>query len=211
MQCRTVGCRAKFFGFDLVLSSALVLFFQLPVHADQSVTLSWDPSSSSNVAGYNIYSRHDEPRAYTSVVAVGDITHATISGLVPGTTYYFAATTYDDAGNESDFSNEISNTVPVTAAPALALAALSGGQFSFTVSGEAGQQYVVQTSTNLARLDFDPDQCRAGSVHGQDRRQHQPTILPGILSAALKKRGVKLWRPAHGSWPQVTRHFVAGW
>lgn len=123
-----------------------MLFFQLPVRASQSVTLSWYPSSATNVAGYKIYSG-TACHAYTSVMAVGDATNATITGLAPGTTYYFAATTVDSAGNESSFSNEASYTVP--AAATLTAAAQTGGQFSFTVSGSAGQQYVVEASTNL--------------------------------------------------------------
>ena len=37
----------------------------------------------------------------------------TISGLVPGATYYFAATTYNAAGLESPFSSEVSYLVPL--------------------------------------------------------------------------------------------------
>jgi hypothetical protein len=142
------------FVFDLVLSSALMLFFQLPVHANQSIMLAWDPSSVTNVAGYKIYSGTTS-HVYTGVVAVGNTTSATISGLVPGTTYYFAATTLDAAGDESSFSNEASYTVPLTAAK-LAPAVFSGGQFSFIVAGISGQPYVVQASTNL--LDWIPVQ-----------------------------------------------------
>ena len=130
-----------------VLCSALMLFLQLPVRANESVTLAWNPSATAEVAGYKIY-YGTSCRSYSSVVAVGNTTNAVISGLDPGTTYYFAATTLDSAGNESGFSNEASYAMPVTPA-ALASAARSGGRFSFTVTGDAGQPYVVQASTNL--------------------------------------------------------------
>ncbi len=157
MRCGAVSCRTKMFVFASVLSSALMAFFQLPVHADQSVTLAWNPSSTPDVAGYKIYYGM-ACRVYSSAVAVGATTNATISGLTPGTTYFFAATTLDADGNESDFSNEASYAVPVTAA-ALTTTASSGGQFSFTVSGHVGQQYVVQASTNL--VDWDSIQTNA--------------------------------------------------
>jgi len=124
-----------------------MLFLQLPVRANENVTLAWNPSATADVAGYKIY-YGTSCRSYSSVVVVGNTTNATISGLVPGRTYYFAATTLDCAGNESGFSNEASYAMPVTAA-ALTSAAHSGGQFSFTVSGDTGQPYVVQASTNL--------------------------------------------------------------
>jgi fibronectin type 3 domain-containing protein len=147
MQCRAVSFRTKPFAFDLILSGALMLFSQLPARANQSVTLTWDPSSATNVAGYKIYSGL-ACRTYSNVVAVGNVTSATVSGLVPGKTYYFAATTFDSAGDESKFSNETSYTVPVTAAT-MTSATGSGGRFSFTVSGDTGQKYVVQASTDL--------------------------------------------------------------
>ena len=131
----------------MIFSSALVLFSQLPVHAVESVTLTWNPSGATNVAGYKIY-YGTASLDYANVVTVGNTTNATISGLVDGTTYYFAATTFDAAGQESSFSNEASYVAPTTAAT-LSAAVRSGGQFSFTVLGIAGREYVVQASTNL--------------------------------------------------------------
>ena len=147
MQFSVVSCKTKLSVLGVVLSSALTLFSQLPIHADESVTLAWYPSTSPDVADYKIY-YGTASQDYSEVVDAGNNTSVTIDGLVPGTTYYFAATTVDSGGNESGFSNEASYTVPVTPA-ALTLLASAGGQFSFTVSGDAGQLYVVQASTNL--------------------------------------------------------------
>ena len=125
-----------------------MLVSQLSVFAGQSVTLTWNPSSAANVAGYRIYSG-PAYHCYSNSVMVGPATTATLSGLAPGQTYYFAATTVDSAGNESGFSNETSYTVPMPAAVLMAATTGSGGQFSFWVSAAAGQTYVVQASTNF--------------------------------------------------------------
>jgi hypothetical protein len=85
--------------------------FQVSALAVQSATLNWDPSTNPNVAGYKIYYgtlSHD----YTNAVTVGNMTNATITGLLEGTIYFFAATTYDASGVESGFSNEASYAVP---------------------------------------------------------------------------------------------------
>ena len=79
---------------------------------------------------------------------LGNTNNGTVTGLVAGTTYYFAATEYEGTGTEGPFSDEVSYTVPEPAAQ-LSAAVSSGGQFSFTVSGIIGQTYVVQASTNL--------------------------------------------------------------
>ncbi len=105
------------------------------------------------MAGYKIY-YGVVSGDYTNRDDVGNVTAATVTGLAGGTTYYFAATTYDGSGNESDFSNEIAYKVPSTtvgtpSGAALARVKLTDGTFGFTVSGVAGVTYVVQASTNF--------------------------------------------------------------
>lgn len=143
----TAVVRTKRFVLNLICCSALALFIQLPAHACQSVTLSWDPSSDTNVAGFKIY-YGTTSQNYPNVVVAGNTNSVTITGLKAGTTYYFAATSYNAAGTESALSNEASYAVPGIAAT-LTSASSANGQFSFTVTGTAGQQYVVQASTDL--------------------------------------------------------------
>lgn len=80
-----------------------------------SVSLSWKPSLSTNVVGYKIYYGKTS-HVYTINAVVGNVTNTTVTGLAIGTTYYYAATSYDAAGDESTFSNEASydmtNTAP---------------------------------------------------------------------------------------------------
>ena len=76
------------------------------------MTLAWDPSPGSAIAGYRLY-EGGASRTYTNVIAAGNMTNATVSGLASGGTYFFAATAYDTSGLESDFSSEVSYTVPL--------------------------------------------------------------------------------------------------
>ena len=76
--------------------------------------MAWDPSSDPSVVGYRLY-QGGESLVYTNVVDVGNATLATITALVPGSTYYFAVTAYDSSGLESAFSGEIAYTVPTSA------------------------------------------------------------------------------------------------
>jgi len=78
-----------------------------------NVTLAWDPPSpSSGVAGYNLY-YGAASRTYTNALRTAvTSTSLTITNLVPGVTYFFAATTTDDIGLESEYSEEASYTVP---------------------------------------------------------------------------------------------------
>ncbi len=81
--------------------------------ADQSVTLTWSPSSNTNVAGYKIY-YGGTSRNYTNVLVAGNVTSYTVAGLSEGATYYFSATTVDGTGNESSFSNEAVYSIPAS-------------------------------------------------------------------------------------------------
>jgi hypothetical protein len=78
--------------------------------AQSSLTLAWDPSTSSAIAGYRLY-EGGASQIYTNVITVGNVTTQTVSSLRAGVTYYFSVTAYDGNGLESDFSNEISYTV----------------------------------------------------------------------------------------------------
>jgi len=89
---------------------------QLSAFAAGSVTLAWNPSADPAVAGYYIY-YGGASDTYTNEVFAGNATNTTISGLVPGATYYFAATTYNLAGMQSSFSTEVSYQVPADALP----------------------------------------------------------------------------------------------
>ncbi len=98
--------------FTLAANAATFLF---PSNSIPKVTLAWDPSPSTNVASYNVYCVAS--RFYTNLVNVVGTNAVTITGLARGATYYFAATALDAIGLESDFSLEVSYTVPAPPLP----------------------------------------------------------------------------------------------
>lgn|GEM_PF-1620687 len=73
-----------------------------------SITLAWDPSSSGNIAGYEIYYGTESRNYSYAPVDVGNMTRFTINDLDETQTYYFAVTTYDSAGGINKFSSEVS-------------------------------------------------------------------------------------------------------
>lgn len=74
-----------------------------------SVTLAWDSSASPGVSGFRLY-EGVASRNYTNQIDVGNLTNATVDGLVAGTTYYFAVTAYATNNLESDYSAEVNYT-----------------------------------------------------------------------------------------------------
>lgn len=116
-----------------------------------TIALSWVANPDTNVIGYKVY-YGTASQVYTSNIVAGNVTNLTVGGLTAGNTYYFAATSYDAAGDESGYSVETTGTVtnlPPAAAVLTSVPAGVSGQFSFTVSGTAGAQYVIQATTNL--------------------------------------------------------------
>jgi hypothetical protein len=114
-----------------------------------SVTLTWNASPSSVVTGYYIYYGLTSG-IYNYEISAGNNTSVTISNLVEGATYYFAATSHD--GGESPFSSQVSYTVPLDASNppgSISLPINSNSQFVFAVSGLNGNQYVVEESPDL--------------------------------------------------------------
>ncbi len=136
-------------AFSLVLLAIVTVAFSS--FATQSVTLTWNPSSSPDVTGYKIY-YGTVSGSYTNVVAVGAVTSVTITGLKEGVTYYFAASTYNSNLNqESDLSNETSYTVPTQATLAIQVTRNNGvaTAVSVSASGAVPNQWVLEASADL--------------------------------------------------------------
>jgi hypothetical protein len=98
----------------LILICFLVGFalYAMPAHV-MAITISWNANSDENLNGYRVH-YGTQSRDYEYIQDVGNITRYVISDLEEGETYYFAATAYDLYGNESDYSQEVSYTVPTT-------------------------------------------------------------------------------------------------
>jgi hypothetical protein len=131
--------------FALLFQSVQAFSTSMP--AGPIVTLAWNQSADPAVAGYNIY-YGGASGDYTNTINAGNATNAPVSGLVAGLTYYFAATAYDDVGDESVFSSEVSYTVP-EALPIVQIRAAPAGMFTLLVTGPIGQ-----TDEILATQDF---------------------------------------------------------
>ena len=98
-----------------ILTSFLIIFFLLIASAHaQQVNLAWNANTETDLQAYKVYSG-TASGTYCSNTNVGTSTTCTISGLAAGTTYYYAVTALDCAGNESAYSSEVSYTVPVPA------------------------------------------------------------------------------------------------
>jgi hypothetical protein len=100
-----------------------LLLISLPLRA-ADVSLAWDPSATPTVTGYKIYVG-TASRVYQAPITIGNQTTYTVTGLAPGSTFYFAATAYDTNGNESDFSNEVFKSIPAVGAPTITIPAIT--------------------------------------------------------------------------------------
>ncbi|UFS69118.1 Ig-like domain-containing protein [Geomonas sp. RF6] len=106
-----------------VLQTALMLLaLSAPAHA-ATVVLDWDPSSDADLAGYKVYYQADSAAVPfkgtgaaegSAPIDVANTTTATINGLDPSRSYFFAVTAYNSAGTESVYSNviEIAEAMP---------------------------------------------------------------------------------------------------
>jgi len=102
-------------GILSLKSLFLVIATTLPIASSTyaaDVTLAWDPSPDVGVESYRLH-YGAIPGIYTDLTNAGPATALTVSGLVEGTTYYFVATAVGTNQLESDFSNEISYSVPI--------------------------------------------------------------------------------------------------
>jgi uncharacterized repeat protein (TIGR02543 family) len=126
----------------LIFLSPLLASFS--ASALQSVTLAWDANLESNLAGYKLY-YGGASRSYTNVVNVGTALSAPLN-LLEGGTYYFAVTAVNTQGAESDYSTEVSYSIPAIGST-ISMTALGSGTINPNLNGQllnVGWPYTVR-------------------------------------------------------------------
>jgi hypothetical protein len=112
------------------------------------LTLTWDPNSEPDLAGYKIYYGTTSGN-YPGNLDVGNVTTCALTGLNWGTTYYAAATAYNTTGYESGFSNEVSfytGSCSYTISPSSASFSNAGGSGSVVITTQAGCNWGTSAS-----------------------------------------------------------------
>jgi len=123
------------------------------------VTLAWDPNTETDLAGYKLY-YGTSSGSYPSSVDVGNLTSYTLSGLLEGRTYYFAATAYDLNVNESGFSNEVSKAIADVTPPTVSITAPAAGA---TVLGTMTVSASATDNVGIVGVQFKLDSVNLGA------------------------------------------------
>jgi regulation of enolase protein 1 (concanavalin A-like superfamily) len=166
-----------------------------------SLTLAWDHSTSSNVAGYQI-SYGTQSGKYTANVKAGYVTSVSINGLTEGTTYYFIVQSYDSAGTLGSPSPEISGKVPA-AVPALSiscpspvLTSLDGNSISVTLTPTiSGGVAPVSTSCSPASGSKFSVGTTSFSCTAVDAAQQKSSCTSKVVVAAPSQPALTLPAP----------------
>ena len=78
-----------------------------------SVSLTWSPSASAGVTGYNVLRATSPTETPTFVAFVGLATSYTDTNVQAGPTYYYVVQAVDSVNNTSGFSNQAQAVIPV--------------------------------------------------------------------------------------------------
>jgi hypothetical protein len=92
------------------ISRVFPLFFLLFLFSNAfsgALMVSWDANSETDLSGYRLYYGTEQAN-YSESVDVGNVNSYAVQNLTEGQTYYFVLTAYDQAGNESAPSDEVS-------------------------------------------------------------------------------------------------------
>jgi hypothetical protein len=198
-KCRGKRLRAVWLAGFL---SVLGVFLTPGVYGQTTtnVTLVWNASSCTNVAGYKLY-YGVASQTYTSLVSVANVTNATVAGLVQGTTYYFAATTLDSQGIESLPSTEINYTVPTNSSSTVPTITNTPP----AISGIANQTIAVNTVTPTLPFTVSDQETPATNLTVVANSSN-PTLVPNssiVLGGAGTNRTVTI-TPAAGQTGSTT-------
>src|SRR3989475_1228373 len=130
MNCRTLAGQLRRALFVACVLTVLCSLAPALSSAAQ-VTLAWDANTEPDLAGYKLYYGNSSG-SYQFSVDVGNVTSYTLSGLLDGRIYYFAATSYNLSLAESGFSNELTKPIADVPPPLVSITAPAAG---VTVAG----------------------------------------------------------------------------
>lgn len=172
----------------------LVLIVGVASALASQVHLAWDaPDDSTPPAGYLLYA-WQEPTEVPQSVHVGLQTTYTLSGLEDGATYVFAVTAYDAEGNESDYSNMVTVTIPggptLVSPPSAALLPGPTVLFAWTDGGAAVAEWWIYIGTAVGANDL----LDSGSLG-----EAQSLTVDG-LPTDNETIFVRLWYRVAGNW-----------
>ncbi len=112
--------KSKSFSFlnpNTLIFSILFFFLFVSSAVAREITLTWDPNNEPDLSHYIVYWGTTSGDYTENSGNIGLVTEYTVEIQDDGQIYYFAVTAVDDAGLESDFSNEV-NTEGMAAPPA---------------------------------------------------------------------------------------------
>lgn len=77
-----------------------------------TVALTWVPSTTTTVTGYNVYRSTVNGSGYVRIASLGLVLAYTDGNVLNATTYYYVTTAVDSTGSESAFSNQATAAIP---------------------------------------------------------------------------------------------------
>ena len=168
-----------------------------------TVALAWDPPTNSadgtlltDLTGYKVY-YGTASRVYPTVIDVGSATTANVTNLPAGVTYFFAATCYDTASNESGFSDELVWTPPLPSV-SLTVASAQGGASPGTVTTNCGTTLSQWVTNSPMANGLTQYVCAGATVIGNTY------TLPSPTNATMT-----LTNNATLTWLWATRYYLA--
>ncbi len=128
---------SKNFIAGILLTALFLISFLYTTAFAETAVIAWDPNPEPDIYGYKVF-YGTESRNYTNSVEIvgANNTIAEINNLQAGNTYYFAVKAVDLAGQESDFSEEVSRSYELanTAPTASMTLSASSGFVPFTIN-----------------------------------------------------------------------------
>jgi len=88
----------------------LILVVSTAYAKNYSITFGWDKNTEADLAGYKLY-RRDQAADYSHIADISEDLSTYTTSIDMNITTYFVLTAFDDSGNESDYSNEVTYTI----------------------------------------------------------------------------------------------------
>jgi hypothetical protein len=164
----------------ILICALTILPLTAPLATAAQTTLSWDPPVNTDgtpvagITGYKLYIG-TASRSYSQNIDVGNVTSYTMNNLSDGATYYFTATDYDNSGNVSGYSNEVSKSFPFRYS--LMATASEGG--TIAAIGNTSASSATNGTTTITSVTVDQGVTQSFSITPNAGFRTQDVVVDG--------------------------------
>ncbi|MCD8510594.1 MAG: S8 family serine peptidase [Bacillus sp. (in: Bacteria)] len=165
-----------------------------------SINLSWDQNPAPDLSGYRVYRSETSGEGFEVIADTTNLSYSDATAL-PEVEYFYVVTAYDFSDNESDYSNEVSASVPYV--DYLFYTNFEDDDGGFTAGGDANHTWEWGIPTVGPDSAYVGEKLWATNLNGNINTQENSWIMSpeiDLSDVTAAELNFALWHNVNANW-----------